>query len=129
MPATPVLLDVDTGTADAHALLLALRHPALEVRGVTTVAGNLDPLHACLCTPQASARSTSVLPSAVLPLFTIDSVCYPGATCAAVGSTGRPAHRQLVCHATPVTSSLSVHHPCAQRQQLLARLEAAALRH
>ena len=42
MPATPVLLDVDTGIDDAHALLLALRHPALEVRGVTTVAGNLD---------------------------------------------------------------------------------------
>lgn len=39
---TPVLLDVDTGIDDAHALLLALRHPALDVLGVTTVAGNLD---------------------------------------------------------------------------------------
>ena len=38
----PVLLDVDTGVDDAHALLLAVRHPALQVLGVTTVAGNLD---------------------------------------------------------------------------------------
>ena len=37
-----VLLDVDTGVDDAHALLLALRHPGLNVVGVTTVAGNMD---------------------------------------------------------------------------------------
>ena len=37
-----VLLDVDTGVDDAHALLLALRAPALEVIGITTVAGNVD---------------------------------------------------------------------------------------
>ena len=37
-----VILDVDTGVDDAHALLLALRSPALEVVGITTVAGNVD---------------------------------------------------------------------------------------
>ena len=37
-----VVLDVDTGVDDAHALLLALRHPQLNVLAVTTVAGNSD---------------------------------------------------------------------------------------
>ena len=36
----PVLLDVDTGGDDALALLLALASPALDVRGITCVAGN-----------------------------------------------------------------------------------------
>ncbi len=37
---TPVILDVDTGIDDAFALLLAARHPALNLLGVTCVAGN-----------------------------------------------------------------------------------------
>jgi pyrimidine-specific ribonucleoside hydrolase len=37
-----VYLDVDTGVDDALALLLAALHPALDVRGVTTVVGNVD---------------------------------------------------------------------------------------
>jgi inosine-uridine nucleoside N-ribohydrolase len=37
---TPVLLDCDPGHDDAIALLLALASPELELRGVTTVAGN-----------------------------------------------------------------------------------------
>jgi len=36
------VLDVDTGVDDAHALLLALRHPRINVVGITTVAGNSD---------------------------------------------------------------------------------------
>jgi inosine-uridine nucleoside N-ribohydrolase len=36
----PVILDVDTGTDDAVAIMLALRHPAIDVVGVTTVNGN-----------------------------------------------------------------------------------------
>lgn len=38
--ALPVLLDVDTGGDDALALLLAMASPALDVRGITCVAGN-----------------------------------------------------------------------------------------
>jgi len=38
--ATPILLDCDPGHDDAIALLLALASPELELRGVTTVAGN-----------------------------------------------------------------------------------------
>ena len=36
----PVLVDVDTGGDDALALLLAMASPALEVRGISCVAGN-----------------------------------------------------------------------------------------
>jgi inosine-uridine nucleoside N-ribohydrolase len=38
--ATPILLDCDPGHDDAMALLLALASPEVEVRAVTTVAGN-----------------------------------------------------------------------------------------
>lgn len=36
----PVILDVDTGVDDACALLLAARHPALDLRAVSCVGGN-----------------------------------------------------------------------------------------
>ncbi len=36
----PVILDVDTGVDDAFALMLAARHPDLDLRGVTCVGGN-----------------------------------------------------------------------------------------
>jgi pyrimidine-specific ribonucleoside hydrolase len=35
-------LDVDTGVDDALAIMLAVKHPALDVRGITTVVGNVD---------------------------------------------------------------------------------------
>jgi len=41
MPPLPVLIDCDTGVDDALALLLATRSPALEILGVTCVAGNV----------------------------------------------------------------------------------------
>lgn len=37
----PVILDVDTGLDDACALLLAARHPGLELKAVTCVGGNV----------------------------------------------------------------------------------------
>jgi pyrimidine-specific ribonucleoside hydrolase len=37
----PVVLDVDTGVDDACAILLAARHPRLDLRAVTCVAGNV----------------------------------------------------------------------------------------
>ena len=36
----PILLDVDTGTDDALAILYAVRHPDLDVLGISCVAGN-----------------------------------------------------------------------------------------
>ena len=41
-PTIPVILDVDTGVDDACALLFAARHPDLDLRAVTCVAGNAD---------------------------------------------------------------------------------------
>ncbi|NEB65456.1 nucleoside hydrolase [Streptomyces diastaticus] len=38
----PVIIDCDTGVDDALALLLAVRHPRLDLRAVTCVAGNTD---------------------------------------------------------------------------------------
>lgn len=43
--AIPVLLDCDTGTDDAVAIMLAALHPALDLLGVTTVWGNHDVRH------------------------------------------------------------------------------------
>jgi len=40
MTPTPVIMDVDTGIDDAFALLFAVRHPGIELRAVTCVAGN-----------------------------------------------------------------------------------------
>ncbi len=40
MTAVPVVMDVDTGIDDAFALLLAVRHPEIDLRAVTCVAGN-----------------------------------------------------------------------------------------
>ncbi|EFF92115.1 nucleoside hydrolase [Streptomyces sp. e14] len=39
---TPVIIDCDTGVDDALALLFAVRHPGLDLRAVTCVAGNTD---------------------------------------------------------------------------------------
>jgi inosine-uridine nucleoside N-ribohydrolase len=41
----PVVLDCDTGTDDAVAIMLAALHPGLDLLGVTTVWGNLDVGH------------------------------------------------------------------------------------
>jgi len=41
MSGRPIIIDTDPGQDDAVALLLALASPELEVRGITTVAGNV----------------------------------------------------------------------------------------
>ena len=42
MKPRPVILDVDTGVGDALAIMLALRSPELEVKGILTVSGNVQ---------------------------------------------------------------------------------------
>jgi purine nucleosidase len=39
-PRRPILIDTDTASDDAVALIMALRSPAVDVRAITTVAGN-----------------------------------------------------------------------------------------
>ena len=58
----PVVLDVDTGVDDACALLLAARHPRLDLRAVTCVAGNtaLDQVVRNTLTVLAAAGAGSV---------------------------------------------------------------------
>ena len=61
---TPLLIDTDTASDDAVALILALREPAVEVVAVTVVAGNV-------ALPQASrnARYTVELCGASVPVY------------------------------------------------------------
>lgn len=40
MPVHSVVLDVDTGTDDALAILYAVQHPDIDIRGISCVAGN-----------------------------------------------------------------------------------------
>ena len=42
-----LLVDVDTGTDDATALIMALSHPGTEVLAVTCVSGNVDVEQVC----------------------------------------------------------------------------------
>jgi len=42
MKRRPILVDTDTASDDAVALIMALRSPSVEVKAITTVAGNVD---------------------------------------------------------------------------------------
>lgn len=70
--ARPVYLDVDTGVDDALAILLAVQHPALDVRGITTVVGNVDLAQVTRNTLQvlevAGASGVAVVSGASQPL-------------------------------------------------------------
>ena len=61
---TPILIDTDTASDDAVALIMALRDPAFEVVAITAVAGNVS-------LPQASrnARYTVELCGAAAPVY------------------------------------------------------------
>lgn len=64
--ALPVLIDTDPGIDDALALVLAMRSPALDVRAITVVAGNV-PLGTCT---DNALRILNVLdPPTVPPVF------------------------------------------------------------
>jgi purine nucleosidase len=71
--AVPVLMDVDTGIDDALALCLAVRSPELEVVGVGTVAGNVDPdlaaRNSLLVLETAGAGQVPVAIGAAAPLL------------------------------------------------------------
>jgi inosine-uridine nucleoside N-ribohydrolase len=67
-----VIIDTDPGTDDALALLLALRSPALNVLGITTVAGNMvleKATRNALRVVEQSGRQVPVYPGAAAPLI------------------------------------------------------------
>src|SRR5258705_5481850 len=66
-----LLIDTDTASDDAVALIMALRHPEVEVVGITTVAGNGEVRQAsrnALYTAELCASSVAVFTGAEKPL-------------------------------------------------------------
>jgi purine nucleosidase len=59
------LIDTDTASDDAVALIMALRHPEVEVAGITTVAGNVEVAQA-----SRNALYTAELCGSRVPVFT-----------------------------------------------------------
>src|ERR1700741_5366237 len=59
------LIDTDTASDDAVAFIMALRHPGIEVVGITTVAGKVDVGQA-----SRNALYTAELCGAIVPVFT-----------------------------------------------------------
>ena len=68
----PIVMDVDTGTDDALAILYAVRHPDLQLLGITCVAGNVSVdqavLNTCKVLDAARARDIPVAAGAAEPL-------------------------------------------------------------
>jgi pyrimidine-specific ribonucleoside hydrolase len=68
-----IVMDVDTGTDDALAILYALGHPDLEVLGISCVAGNVTVdqvvINTCKVLDAASAGDIPVAAGAVQPLI------------------------------------------------------------
>jgi pyrimidine-specific ribonucleoside hydrolase len=68
-----IVLDVDTGTDDALAILCALRHPDLEVLGISCVAGNVTVdqvvINTCKVLDAAGAAEIPVGAGAAHPLI------------------------------------------------------------
>ncbi|HEX3347832.1 MAG TPA: nucleoside hydrolase, partial [Acetobacteraceae bacterium] len=60
-----LILDVDTGTDDAVAIMLATLHPALDLIGVTTVNGNVEVQY---CTDN-SLRTLDFIGRGDVPVF------------------------------------------------------------
>ena len=68
-----ILIDVDTGTDDALAILYALRHPELDVLGISCVAGNVPVdqvvINTCKVLDAARAGGIPVAAGALQPLL------------------------------------------------------------
>jgi pyrimidine-specific ribonucleoside hydrolase len=73
MAPSPVIMDVDTGIDDAFALMLAVRHPGIELRAVTCVGGNtgVDQVVAntCYVLDAAGAGEVPLARGAAAPLL------------------------------------------------------------
>ena len=66
-----IFIDTDTGSDDAVALIIALRHPEVQVEGITTVAGNVTVKQAvqnALYTVELCGQQVPVYQGAAAPL-------------------------------------------------------------
>lgn len=82
MTPVPVVLDVDTGVDDACAVLFAARHPGIELRAVTCVAGNTDVDQVVRNTRtvlEAAGRPVNLVPLAPLTNVALLLRTYPQA--------------------------------------------------
>ena len=92
MTPRPIIIDTDPGQDDAVAILLALASPELEVRGITTVAGNV-----ALELTQANARRICELADW---LWQYDKAQNPGAeTC--FGCASPRSFQAKICEQSP----------------------------
>ncbi len=64
MHTIPVILDVDTGVDDALAILFAVKHPGIDVRAITCVAGNAS-------LEQVVVNTLKILDAAEAPLIPV----------------------------------------------------------
>jgi purine nucleosidase len=90
------LIDTDTASDDAVALIMALRAPDVEVAAITTVAGNVDVEQAtrnALYTVELCGAAVPVYPGAVQPLLCspADATWFHGTD--GLGDVGYPAAR------------------------------------
>ena len=81
---TPILIDTDPGQDDALAILLALASPALDVRAITAVAGNVPVAQAAVNARRICDLAGGDVPvhagctgPLLLPLETAEFVCGP----------------------------------------------------
>jgi pyrimidine-specific ribonucleoside hydrolase len=69
----PIIIDVDTGTDDALAILYAVRHPELDIRGISCVIGNVSVdqavINTCKVLDAANAGDIPVAVGAAQPLI------------------------------------------------------------
>lgn len=69
----PIIMDVDTGTDDALAILYAVRHPELDVRGISCVIGNVSVdqavINTCKVLDAGGAGDIPVAEGAAQPLM------------------------------------------------------------
>ncbi|MFC4121730.1 nucleoside hydrolase [Nonomuraea zeae] len=117
MPALPLLIDTDTGSDDAVALLLAVAGDAGDVRAVTTVAGNV-PLatatrNALITLELAGGAAIPVHPGCDRPLIRPPSTAQHVHGQDGMGDVGLPgpARGPADGHAVDVLLALSRRHP------------------
>ncbi|XP_005094986.1 uncharacterized protein C1683.06c [Aplysia californica] len=94
-PKLRVILDVDTGIDDSHAIMLALAHPKVEILAITCANGNVNVDLVC----ENTLRVLKACNREDIPV-------YRGAECSLLGNTSQFENFSGEAWNTPVDSSL-----------------------